>query len=275
LNLGPEVLRALGDMGFAEPMQVQTAVIPLVLTGRDLMVQSRTGSGKTAAFGIPLVDRLVNPADGFVQAIVLLPTRELALQVAGEVARIAAYRPSRLCRSTAARPWAVRSSSCAPAGRSFAALPAACWTTSGAGTLMLIGALCVLDECDEMLSMGFQEDIEAIVDRTPSERQTLLFSATVPEGIQRLARRFLRDPEIPQAVGGFVGVHEIRHVYYAIPGGQRESELLRVLAFENPKRPSYSATRARRPAGWPSSCARTATRRRRSPRICHRWTGRR
>ena len=87
-----------------------------------------------------------------------------------------------------------------------------------------------------MLSMGFQEDIETILDETPASRQTLLFSATIPEGIQRLSRRFMREPETLKLSADFVGVHEIRHTYYSIPGGQREAELLRVLAFEEPER---------------------------------------
>jgi ATP-dependent RNA helicase DeaD len=105
------------------------------------------------------------------------------------------------------------------------------------GTLHLDKVKCaVLDECDEMLSMGFQEDIEAILERTPKERQTMLFSATLPEGIQRLARRYMRQPEMVALSADFVGVHEIHHIYYSIPGGQREAELTRVLAFENPDR---------------------------------------
>jgi ATP-dependent RNA helicase DeaD len=237
LELGPEVLHALTDMGFAEPMQVQSAVIPLVLTGRDLMVQSRTGSGKTAAFGIPLVDKIVNPEDKFVQAIVLLPTRELALQVAGELARIAAYRPIDVVPVYGGAPMGRQIEQLRAGGQMVCGTPGRVLDHLRRGTLVLDRVRCVvLDECDEMLSMGFQEDIEAIVERTPVERQTLLFSATVPEGIQRLSRRFLRDPEMIKLSADFVGVHEIRHVYYAITGGNRESELLRVLEFENPGR---------------------------------------
>ena len=134
------------------------------------MVQSRTGSGKTAAFGIPLVDRIVSAEDKFVQAIVLLPTRELALQVAGELARIAAHSPIDGGAG-------LRRRAHGPADRAAARgrpdrlrhARAGCSITSGAGTLKLDRVRCVvLDECDEMLSMGFQEDIEAILERTPS-----------------------------------------------------------------------------------------------------------
>jgi ATP-dependent RNA helicase DeaD len=104
------------------------------------------------------------------------------------------------------------------------------------GTLRLDRVrIAVLDECDEMLSMGFQEDIEKILEETPKERQTMLFSATVPEGIQRISRRFLRNPEFLKLSGDYVGVHEIKHLYYSIPGVQRENELLRILSFEDPK----------------------------------------
>ncbi len=236
LGLHPDVLRAVEEMGFSEPMPVQATTFPLITAGRDLMVQSRTGSGKTAAFGIPFANGLVDPEEKVVQAIVLLPTRELALQVAAELAKICAHR----------RMTVVPIYGGAPMGRQVELLRAGRQVVCGTpgrvldhlrrGTLRLDRVRCaVLDECDEMLSMGFQEDIEAILEKTPAERQTLLFSATVPEGIQRLSRRFLRNPEFLKLSADFVGVHEIKHLYYAIPGINRENELLRVLAFEDPK----------------------------------------
>ena len=201
------------------------------------MVQSRTGSGKTAAFGIPFANGIVDPEDKFVQALILLPTRELALQVAAELAQhLRPPRRSRSCPSTAARRWGGRSSSCATGGQIVCGTPGRVLDHLRRGTLRLDRVRCaVLDECDEMLSMGFQEDIEAILERTPEERQTLLFSATVPEGIQRLARRFLRNPEILKLSGDYISVHEIHHLYYSIPGVHRENELLRILDFEDPK----------------------------------------
>jgi ATP-dependent RNA helicase DeaD len=237
LGLRAEVLQAVTDMGFTEPMQVQTATLPLVREGRDIMVQSRTGSGKTAAFGIPMADGVVKPEVKHVQAIVLLPTRELALQVAAEIARICAHTDIQVVPIYGGAPMGRQIEQLKAGGQIVCGTPGRILDHLRRGTLKLDGVKCaVLDECDEMLSMGFQEDIEAILERTPAERQTLLFSATVPDGIQRISRRFMRNPENVKLSQDFVGVHEIRHVYYSIPGGQREAELLRIIAFENPER---------------------------------------
>jgi ATP-dependent RNA helicase DeaD len=236
LGLHADVLRALEEMGFAEPMPVQAATFPLVTEGRDLMVQSRTGSGKTAAFGIPFANSIVNPEDRFVQAVVLLPTRELALQVAAELAKICAYRSITVVPVYGGAPMGRQVEQLRGGAQVVCGTPGRVLDHLRRGTLRLDRVRCaVLDECDEMLSMGFQEDIEAILERTPVERQTLLFSATVPEGIQRLSRRFLRNPEFLKLSADFVGVHEIKHLYYSIPGVNRENELLRILAFEDPK----------------------------------------
>jgi ATP-dependent RNA helicase DeaD len=237
LQLRPEVLHALTDMGFSEPMEVQAVTLPLVRAGRDIMVQSRTGSGKTAAFGIPFADGVVDANQKVVQAIVLLPTRELALQVAAEIARISAHAGLSIVPVYGGAPMGRQIEQLRAGGQIVCGTPGRVLDHLRRGTLQLDKVKCaVLDECDEMLSMGFQEDIEAILEKTSAERQTLLFSATMPEGIQRLARRFLRQPELVTLSADFVGVHEIRHTYYSIPGGQREMELSRVLAFENPER---------------------------------------
>jgi len=237
LGLGPAVLQALADMGFVEPMEVQRATLPLVRQGRDIRVQSRTGSGKTAAFAIPFADWIADPNQRYPQAIVLLPTRELALQVAAETARICAKSDLSVVPVYGGSPMGRQIEQLRDGAQIVCGTPGRVLDHIRRGTLKLDRIKCVvLDECDEMLSMGFQEDIESILDETPASRQTLLFSATIPEGIQRLSRRFMRDPETLKLSGDFVGVHEIRHTYYSIPGGQREAELLRVLAFENPER---------------------------------------
>ena len=236
LGLHPDVMRAVDEMGFAEPMPVQAKTFPLITQGRDLMVQSRTGSGKTAAFGIPFANGIVVPEDKFVQAVILLPTRELALQVASELARICAFRDITVVPVYGGAPMGRQVEQLRAGGQIVCGTPGRVLDHLRRGTLRLDKVRsAVLDECDEMLSMGFQEDIETILERTPVERQTLLFSATVPEGIQRLARRFLRSPEMLKLSGDYVSVHEIRHVYYSIPAIHREMELLRILDFEDPK----------------------------------------
>jgi ATP-dependent RNA helicase DeaD len=236
LGLRAEVLQALEEMGFQDAMEVQSATIPAARAGQDLMVQSRTGSGKTAAFGIPFVNDIVDPDAKFVQALVLLPTRELALQVAAELARIAAHRAITVAPIYGGAPMGRQIEILRDGAQIVCGTPGRILDHLRRGTLSLDRVKCaVLDECDEMLSMGFQEDIENILERTPAQRQTFLFSATVPEGIQRLSRRFLKNPTFLKLSADFVGVHEIRHVYYAIPGINREQEFLRVLKFENPK----------------------------------------
>jgi ATP-dependent RNA helicase DeaD len=237
LGLRPEVLQAMADMGFSEPTEVQRVTLPLVRAGRDIMVQSHTGSGKTAAFGIPFADGIVDANQKFVQAIVLMPTRELALQVAAEIARVCAHSGLSVVPVYGGAPMGRQIEQLRSGGQIVCGTPGRVLDHLRRGTLQLDKVKCaVLDECDEMLSMGFQEDIEAILERTPTERQTLLFSATVPEGIQRLARRFLREPEAVTLSADFVGVADIHHTYYSVAGGQREAQLLRVLAFENPER---------------------------------------
>ena len=221
LGLHADVLRAVDEMGFSEPMPVQATTFPLITAGRDLMVQSRTGSGKTAAFGIPFANGIVNAEDKFVQAIILLPTRELALQVAAELAQICAHRADhggaglrRRADGPADRAAARR------AARSSAARRAACSTTCGAARCGSTGCAAPCStSATRCCRWASRRTSRRSSRRTPTERQTLLFSATVPEGIQRLARRFLRNPEFLKLSGDYVGVHEIRHVYYSIPGG--------------------------------------------------------
>jgi ATP-dependent RNA helicase DeaD len=237
LGLRPAVISALSDMGFVESMSVQAATIPAVRAGKDLLVQSRTGSGKTAAFAIPFADWIADAKEKNVQALVLLPTRELALQVAAETARISANTGLEVVPIYGGSPMGRQVEQLKAGGQIVCGTPGRILDHIRRGTMALDRVKCVvLDECDEMLSMGFQEDIETILESTPTHRQTLLFSATIPEGIQRLARRFLRDPETIKLSADFIGVHEIRHIYYSIPGGNRESDLVRILAFENPER---------------------------------------
>jgi ATP-dependent RNA helicase DeaD len=240
MGLSEDVAGALRDMGFSEPMPVQQRVYRPALAGRDLIVQSRTGSGKTAAFGIPFVQQVLDPdadtRNGYPQVLALGPTRELALQVSNEVSRIAARRKLVITAIYGG----------APMGRQVEALKAGAHMVSGTpgrvldhlrrGTLNLsrVKAL-VLDEADEMLSMGFLEDITEILRRCPPERQTLLFSATMPDEVLRLQHRYLRAPLNVQLSGEGISAAEIIHAYYMVTGMGRMRDLLRVIEIERPE----------------------------------------
>ena len=237
LGLHPDVLRAIDEMGFTEPMPVQAATLPLVAEGRDLMVQSRTGSGKTAAFGIPFANGLVRPG-GQVRAGASSFCRRASWRCRSRPSwpRSAAYRGITVVPVYGGAPMGRQVELLHAGGQIVCGTPGRVLDHLRRGTLKLNRVKCaVLDESDEMLSMGFQEDIEKILQQTPVERQTMLFSATLPEAIQRLARRYLRNPEFLKLSADFVGVHEIKHIYYSIPAIHRENELLQILAFEDPE----------------------------------------
>src|SRR5688572_2001073 len=195
LGLSPDILKAVAKMGFEEASPIQTAVIPVALTGRDIVGQSSTGSGKTAAFAIPAIEK-VEPAKRAVQALILCPTRELAVQVAEETGKLAFFK-----RGVREVPIYGGQSY----DRQFRALESGVQIVIGTpgrimdhmdrGTLVLSGLkLVVLDEVDRMLDMGFRDDIEKILSAVPASRQLLFFSATVPRPIQDLIKRYSRDP---------------------------------------------------------------------------------
>ncbi|WP_428269546.1 DEAD/DEAH box helicase, partial [Haliangium sp.] len=237
LGLEPEILQALEDMGYQRPMPVQLAVYDDMIAGHDVMVQSRTGSGKTAGFGIPAVQRLAADSRG-AQVLVLAPTRELALQVSREVALIAERKGVTVVPIYGGAPIKPQMDALAAGAQFIAGTPGRVLDHLRRGTLVPDGIrTLILDECDEMLSMGFQEEIEKIIEFLPGkdERQTVLFSATIPDEIQRIARRHMNDPkEILLSADG-VGVAEIDHFYYVVSGMARTRDLLRVMRAERPE----------------------------------------
>ncbi len=235
MGLHADVQRALAEMGFVDAMPVQSETLEPTLAGRDVMIQSKTGSGKTAAFGIPFAEKLVDGQKHEVQALVLAPTRELALQVATEVEKISQYRGITVAPIYGG----------APMGKQIAALEAGAQVVAGTpgrvldhlrrGTLKTKGVrILVLDEADEMLSMGFQEEIIAILERLPRDRQTLLFSATLPPDIVRIARKYMRNPETITLSADYIGVETIEHAYYPVSGINRTEDLRRILEIEQP-----------------------------------------
>ncbi|MGB5702063.1 MAG: DEAD/DEAH box helicase [Polyangiales bacterium] len=235
LGLSEDVLNALKDMGWDTPTPVQRDSYPLAIAGHDIIVQSRTGTGKTGAFGIPLVDKLITE-DGDEQALVLAPTRELALQSAAEIEKlganrkidtIAVYGGSSMDKQVRALEKGARVISGTP-GRVLDHLKRG---TMDASKLRIL----VLDEADEMLSMGFAKELHAIMERLPKKRQTLLFSATVDRAIKRVAERHMHDPQFLGLSGDHVGALGIEHFVYMVTGVGRVANLITVLETEDPE----------------------------------------
>lgn len=237
LGLSTQVLRALADMGFEEPSPIQTQTIPLVLAGHDAIGQAQTGTGKTAAFGVPIVER-VEPRTMRTQALVLTPTRELCLQVAGEIAKIGKYRAVRTLPVYGGQSLDRQVRALAQGVHVVVGTPGRVMDHMRRGTLVLDNVkLVVLDEADEMLDMGFVEDIEFILQQVPAEgRQTMLFSATMPDPIVRLSRRYLTDPKRVTIASESLTVPLITQVYYEIRNHDRVEGLARILDFENVER---------------------------------------
>lgn len=206
LGLAPTILSALSEAGFTEPTSVQAAAIPQAMAGADLMVSSQTGSGKTAAFMLPALNRIAhqpgNKGVG-VQVLVLTPTRELALQVADATASYGRNLPGlRTATVVGGMPYGAQLKALSRRVDVLVATPGRLIDHLKAGRVKLntVHTL-VLDEADRMLDMGFIEDIETIIERLPKERQTLLFSATLDGSVARLAERMMREPQRIEIAG--------------------------------------------------------------------------
>tara|TARA_R110002096_G_scaffold77896_1_gene183126 strand:+ start:22367 stop:25192 length:2826 start_codon:yes stop_codon:yes gene_type:complete len=236
-NLAPTLMRALGDMGYDRPMPVQEAVFATLTEGDDLMVQSKTGSGKTAAFGIPIAQMLSGGKKG-VQSLILAPTRELALQVAKEIQKLVIHMDVAVVPIYGGAPIGPQIKKLEDGGQIVAGTPGRVLDHIRRGTMDTSGIrMLVLDECDEMLSMGFQEEIENIVSTLPAKdkRQTMLFSATIPKEIERIGRRHMREPKMLTLSSDSVGAELIDHYYYVVSGMARNRDLLKLMKAEKPE----------------------------------------
>lgn len=221
LPLPPAVQANLQQLGYLSMTPIQAASLPLALAGRDLIAQAKTGSGKTAAFTLPLLANL-NPRRFAVQALVLCPTRELAEQVTQEIRRLARAEDNvktlTLCGGAPIR---TQLASLAHGAHIVVGTPGRILDHLSRETLALdaLNTL-VLDEADRMLDMGFADDIAHVVDACPKERQTLLFSATYPEGVSTLAARFMRDPQEVKLTERHAAT-KIRQRFYEVTEGER------------------------------------------------------
>jgi ATP-dependent RNA helicase DeaD len=235
LGLSEPVLKAVRELGWTEPTPVQYESHGPIAAGKDLIVQSRTGTGKTAAFGLPLVDKLVRP-EPVVQALILAPTRELALQSTNEIKRLGAHIGVRTAAVYGGASMEKQVKELTDGAQIVSGTPGRVLDHLRRGTLdpSRIRTL-VLDEADEMLSMGFAKELHAIMETLPKQRQTLLFSATVDGPVQRVAERHMTDPEFVTLSGDAVGALGVSHFMYFVSGMNRTGDLVRILEVENPE----------------------------------------
>ncbi|GAB4215810.1 MAG: hypothetical protein OHK0013_41700 [Sandaracinaceae bacterium] len=235
LPLSAEVRAAIDEMGWVTPTPVQLAAYGPAAEGSDVVVQARTGTGKTAAFGIPLVDRRVRP-EPVTQVLVLAPTRELALQSARELEKLGRHRGIRTSAVYGGAPMERQVRELADGAQIVSGTPGRVLDHIRRGSLRTDGIRAlVLDEADEMLSMGFAKELHAIVDELPKSRQTMLFSATLDEAIQRLAAKFLRDPVQLSLSSDQVGAQTISHFIYLVSGLGKTKDLVRILEVDDPE----------------------------------------
>jgi ATP-dependent RNA helicase DeaD len=234
LNLSAETLASLDAKGYRAPTDVQAETIPRALGGRDLVVQSRTGTGKTAAFGIPLVER-TDLAREAVQAVVLTPTRELAVQVAQEVTELGRGREIKVQSVYGGDSMDRQVEGIRAGAHVIVGTPGRVLDHLRRKTLRLDAVrTLVLDEADRMLDMGFAVEMGEIMEYVPAERQTLLFSATIPLGIRGLIYHYLSDPEWVLLSEDQIYVKEVQHLYCLTPKIHKEATLYKLLEYENP-----------------------------------------
>jgi ATP-dependent RNA helicase DeaD len=237
LALAPELLHALSGLGYEEPTPIQQAAIPPLLDGRDLVGQAATGTGKTAAFALPVLQRVLREGGRPEPlALVLVPTRELAVQVSEAMHRYGHEIGARVVPIYGGQPIGRQLRALDRGADVVVATPGRALDHITRGTLDLRGlAIVVLDEADEMLDMGFAEDIEAILGNTPKSRQTALFSATMPPRINGMVRRHLRDP-VRVELGHQAPADGllVQQSAYIVPRGHKPAALGRVLDLEAP-----------------------------------------
>ena len=234
LGISEEILRAVEEMGYTQPSPIQQQAIPFVLQGRDLIGQAQTGTGKTAAFAIPIID-LVDPDFNKPQAIILCPTRELAVQVEGEIQKLAKYHKKINSVAIYGGESIERQIRVLKKGvQIVVGTPGRVQDHINRGTLRLEDAgIIVLDEADEMLDMGFRDDIEAILQEMPEERQTVFFSATMAKPILDLTRKYQKDPEIIKVAKNELTVAKIDQVFYEVKQSLKMELMARLMNIHN------------------------------------------
>lgn len=236
LNLDAKILRAVTDMGFEAASPIQAKAIPLEIEGKDIIGQAQTGTGKTAAFGIPLLQK-IDPKNKKLQAVVLCPTRELAIQVADEIRNLAKYMHGiKVLPIYGGQEIVKQIRSLKDGVQVIIGTPGRVMDHMRRKTIKF-GQVhtVVLDEADEMLNMGFLEDMETILSELPEERQTVMFSATMPAAIAEIAKKFQKEPEIVKVVKKDLTVPKVTQYYYEVKPKNKIEVMCRLLDMYAPK----------------------------------------
>ena len=233
LALSEPLLRALSDVGYESPSPIQAATIPPLLAGRDVLGQAQTGTGKTAAFALPILAR-IDPKQFKPQALVLAPTRELAIQVAEAFQKYAMHLPGfHVLPIYGGQSYQPQLQALKRGVHVVVGTPGRVIDHLDRGTLDLSELRClVLDEADEMLRMGFIDDVESVIKKTPATRQVVLFSATMPSQIKRIAQTYLKDPIEVAIKSSTTTAPNIRHRYWSVSGVHKLDALTRILEAE-------------------------------------------
>ena len=230
-------MQAIDDIGYEEATPIQTQAIPLLISGRDVIGQSQTGTGKTAAFAIPAIERILADGERGVQALILCPTRELAIQACEEIRKLTVH--IRAIHTVAIYGGQDIERQITQLGKGVEIVvgtPGRVMDHMRRGTLKLGGVkIAILDEADEMLSMGFREDIDTIFSAIPAQRQTVLFSATMSPEIMEITRLYMNNPEIIRIVRKELTVEGIDQYYYSIPHSHKIEALSRLMDVYHPE----------------------------------------
>lgn len=235
LGISPATLKSLKRMGFEEATPVQAETIPLSLQNKDLIGQAQTGTGKTAAFGIPLIDK-IDKNSNVIQGLVVAPTRELAVQVSEELYKIGYGKRVRVLAIYGGQDINRQIRALKTHPQIIVGTPGRILDHINRRTIRLENIhTVILDEADEMLNMGFIEDIETILSKTPENRQTLLFSATMPEPIRKIAEKFMKNPEIVRIKAKEMTVPQIEQYYLEVQEKHKFDILTRLLDIQQPE----------------------------------------
>src|ERR687888_1002442 len=235
LGLSKPLLEALDHLGYESPTPIQEQAIPELLAGHDVIGQAQTGTGKTAAFGLPLLDYL-DPSSGETQALVLTPTRELCIQVPRAWRASAEHLPIEVIAVFGGQAVATQQSRLRQAAHVVVATVGRTLDLVNRGSMILSGArYVVLDEADEMLDLGFIDDVERILRLCPSGRQTALFSATIPPPIERLADRYMYEPVTIRVTPKQLTVDAIEQAFVEVPARAKVDRLVEILRAEEPE----------------------------------------